>query len=267
MPRSIFLIPGVGAQGGKPELLGAAFSAGRAAGAGRRLARDRRRPRSGRRRGAPAGDGLGDLDRLTTPAAAIRSARSRSDSPASPMEKRTSATARIFAAMPWRARSSSWSWSSRRARRQLGSSTSTTRRVTHAQKEAGKKPRTKAKTYMVKSGDTLTSIAHETGVPVAEILALNPEVDPQILIAGETLKLDDEAPPPRRRAAVAALACLLLPAFVRSRRRPAARGKGAPQARARNRSPRLGPDRRPHRRSPRSPTPAAGRCRSPARPS
>jgi len=31
MPRSIFLIPGVGAQGGKPELLGAAFTAGRAA--------------------------------------------------------------------------------------------------------------------------------------------------------------------------------------------------------------------------------------------
>lgn len=31
MPRSIFLIPGVGAQGGKPELLGPAFSAGRAA--------------------------------------------------------------------------------------------------------------------------------------------------------------------------------------------------------------------------------------------
>lgn len=31
MPRSIFLIPGVGAQGGQPELLGAAFSAGPAA--------------------------------------------------------------------------------------------------------------------------------------------------------------------------------------------------------------------------------------------
>jgi orotidine-5'-phosphate decarboxylase len=30
MPHSIFLIPGVGAQGGRPELLGAAFSAGRA---------------------------------------------------------------------------------------------------------------------------------------------------------------------------------------------------------------------------------------------
>jgi LysM repeat protein len=45
------------------------------------------------------------------------------------------------------------------------------------------------KTYEVQSGDTLTSIAHETGVPVATILALNPGVDPQILISGEKLKL------------------------------------------------------------------------------
>jgi LysM repeat protein len=57
-----------------------------------------------------------------------------------------------------------------------------------AQKES-KHHRTKAKTYTVQTGDTLTAISHETGVPVAEILALNPEVDPQILIAGETLKL------------------------------------------------------------------------------
>lgn len=57
----------------------------------------------------------------------------------------------------------------------------------HAQKE--KQPRTKARTYTVQTGDTLTAIAHKTGVPVAEILALNPEVDPQILIAGQTLKL------------------------------------------------------------------------------
>lgn len=46
-----------------------------------------------------------------------------------------------------------------------------------------------AKTYEVQSGDTLTSIAHETGVPVAVILRLNPGVDPQILISGEKLKL------------------------------------------------------------------------------
>jgi LysM repeat protein len=52
-----------------------------------------------------------------------------------------------------------------------------------------KKPRTTKKTYTVQSGDTLTSISQKTGIPVAELQALNPEVDPQILIAGETLKL------------------------------------------------------------------------------
>jgi LysM repeat protein len=62
----------------------------------------------------------------------------------------------------------------------------------HKQHQAQKektKHRTKAKAYTVQTGDTLTAIAHKTGVPVAEILALNPEVDPQILIAGQTLKL------------------------------------------------------------------------------
>jgi len=58
----------------------------------------------------------------------------------------------------------------------------------HSHKEA-KRPRTQAKTYTVKTGDTLTAIAHKTGVSVAELQALNPEVDPQILVAGETLKL------------------------------------------------------------------------------
>jgi LysM repeat protein len=43
--------------------------------------------------------------------------------------------------------------------------------------------------YEVQSGDTLISIAHHNGVSVARIERLNPEVDPQILIAGETLKL------------------------------------------------------------------------------
>jgi LysM repeat protein len=45
------------------------------------------------------------------------------------------------------------------------------------------------KSYEVQSGDTLTSIAHRTGVPVARILRLNPGVDPQILVSGEKLKL------------------------------------------------------------------------------
>ena len=45
------------------------------------------------------------------------------------------------------------------------------------------------KVYVVENGDTLTSIAHQTGVPVVRILRLNPGVEPQILISGEKLKL------------------------------------------------------------------------------
>jgi LysM repeat protein len=44
-------------------------------------------------------------------------------------------------------------------------------------------------TYVIKSGDTLTAISHATGVGVGQIERLNPEVDPQILIAGEKIKL------------------------------------------------------------------------------
>jgi LysM repeat protein len=45
------------------------------------------------------------------------------------------------------------------------------------------------KAYVVQNGDTLTSIARETGVPVSRIEELNPGVDPQILVSGEKLKL------------------------------------------------------------------------------
>ncbi|HWM64199.1 MAG TPA: LysM domain-containing protein [Solirubrobacterales bacterium] len=45
------------------------------------------------------------------------------------------------------------------------------------------------KSYVVQNGDTLTSIANETGVPVSRIEELNPGVDPQILVSGEKLKL------------------------------------------------------------------------------
>ena len=51
------------------------------------------------------------------------------------------------------------------------------------------KPKTTAATYVVKEGDTLIAIAHETGIPVAKIERLNPGVDPQLLSTGETLKL------------------------------------------------------------------------------
>ena len=102
------------------------------------------------------------------------------------MEKRTSAFARIFAAIALVgavivvivAISSS-----------LGDSDSSSKSGHGNHKSHQVQPKTTAKTYVVKSGDTLVAIAHRTGVPVAHIVALNPEVDPQILIAGETLKL------------------------------------------------------------------------------
>jgi LysM repeat protein len=70
-----------------------------------------------------------------------------------------------------------------------GNSSTARQSQAHKKQPAKKQPRTKAKTYEVQSGDTLTSIAQKTGVKVAEIQALNPEVDPQTLIAGEVLKL------------------------------------------------------------------------------
>jgi LysM repeat protein len=102
------------------------------------------------------------------------------------MEKRTSALARIFASVALAGAvvvvivvvSGS-----------LGDSGSSTESHHGSDQTSHRRHRTRAATYVVKSGDTLVSIAHRTGVTVARIVALNPEVDPQILIAGETLKL------------------------------------------------------------------------------
>lgn len=106
---------------------------------------------------------------------------------ASPMEKSTSAAARILAVIALIAAivvvliiaSSAMN----------GSNSSSHHHHKHQAQKEQKKQRNTPKSYTVQTGDTLTAIAHKTGVPVAEILALNPEVDPQILIAGQTLKL------------------------------------------------------------------------------
>jgi LysM repeat protein len=105
------------------------------------------------------------------------------------MKKRSSALARILAALALVvavvavvvviSSTLSDNSSSSKSKRHTGQTTT----------QAQKPHRTKAKTYVVQTGDTLTAISHRTGVPVAEIEALNPEIDPQILIAGETLKL------------------------------------------------------------------------------
>jgi LysM repeat protein len=61
--------------------------------------------------------------------------------------------------------------------------------VTQGRKKDGKGKGSTPAAYVVQNGDTLSSIAHETGVPLSQILKLNPGVDPQILISGEKLKL------------------------------------------------------------------------------
>lgn len=43
--------------------------------------------------------------------------------------------------------------------------------------------------YVIQPGDTLGGIAEQTGVPIETIEELNPEVDPQALIAGQRIKL------------------------------------------------------------------------------
>ncbi|MEA2474856.1 MAG: hypothetical protein QOE06_2771 [Thermoleophilaceae bacterium] len=43
--------------------------------------------------------------------------------------------------------------------------------------------------YVVKTGDTLGSIAQRTGVPVEKLQTLNPELDPQALVSGQKIKL------------------------------------------------------------------------------
>lgn len=43
--------------------------------------------------------------------------------------------------------------------------------------------------YVVRSGDTLVTIAARTGVPIEELLSLNPSIDPQGLVTGQRLKL------------------------------------------------------------------------------
>src|SRR3954452_14288919 len=43
--------------------------------------------------------------------------------------------------------------------------------------------------YRVRAGDTPSSIALKTGVPLSQIQALNPDLDPQTLSPGQRLKL------------------------------------------------------------------------------
>ncbi|MBJ7330826.1 MAG: LysM peptidoglycan-binding domain-containing protein [Solirubrobacteraceae bacterium] len=73
-----------------------------------------------------------------------------------------------------------------------GDSSSTTPTSSKGEKQSTSttsKAKSKARTYTVKSDDTLSVIAEKTGVDVTVIIRLNPGVDPQSLRPGQKLKL------------------------------------------------------------------------------
>jgi LysM repeat protein len=51
------------------------------------------------------------------------------------------------------------------------------------------KARQRRRRYTVKAGDTPSGIAQKTGVPLSQILALNPDLDDQSLSVGDRIKL------------------------------------------------------------------------------
>jgi LysM repeat protein len=60
---------------------------------------------------------------------------------------------------------------------------------TAAPKGKAKRERKGRRRYTVKAGDTPSSIADKTGVPLEQILRLNPDLDPQTLAPGQRITL------------------------------------------------------------------------------
>ena len=54
---------------------------------------------------------------------------------------------------------------------------------------SGNRRRTGRKTYRVRPGDSPSTIAERTGVPLEQLEALNPDIDPQQLTPGQRLRL------------------------------------------------------------------------------
>jgi LysM repeat protein len=56
-------------------------------------------------------------------------------------------------------------------------------------KQGGGKKKKAKKTYVVKAGDTPSGIAEKANVELEQLLKLNPDLDPQTLTPGTTIKL------------------------------------------------------------------------------
>jgi teichoic acid transport system ATP-binding protein len=78
--------------------------------------------------------------------------------------------------------------SEREKDRDLGTSTKKSKRKSKSSSANGSLP---TRTYTVKSGDTLGSISEKTGIPIATLQELNPQLDPQQLVSGQKIKLKE----------------------------------------------------------------------------
>lgn len=65
----------------------------------------------------------------------------------------------------------------------------TTRPQQRTTPERAPQQRREPATYTVEAGDTLGAISEDTGVAVERIEELNPELDPQALVAGQEIQL------------------------------------------------------------------------------
>jgi hypothetical protein len=59
----------------------------------------------------------------------------------------------------------------------------------NGEEDEGGSERRGRRRYTVRPGDTPSSIAEKTGVPLEDILRLNPDLDPQTLSPGQRIKL------------------------------------------------------------------------------
>lgn len=70
-----------------------------------------------------------------------------------------------------------------------GGSATRTAEPRQTQQERQQRRRPERTFYRVRLNDTLGLIAEQTGVPVEQLEALNPELDPQNLIVGQRIRL------------------------------------------------------------------------------
>ena len=70
-----------------------------------------------------------------------------------------------------------------------GSSHSSKSAPAATRQAAARRARPTRSKYVVKPGDSLLAIAQKTGVPTDALQRLNPDIDPQVLVPGQRLKL------------------------------------------------------------------------------